>query len=59
MKYSQLDIPDILLMEPQGKLVRVISGEVFDLAVDIRKSSFVLSQKDKNGSTLESAKVFL
>jgi dTDP-4-dehydrorhamnose 3,5-epimerase len=41
------------IKQPQGKLVRVISGEVFDVAVDIRKSSSFFGKW--TGATLSAA----
>lgn len=41
------------IQHPQGKLIRVISGEIYDVAVDIRKGSPFFGQWQ--GTTLSSA----
>jgi dTDP-4-dehydrorhamnose 3,5-epimerase len=40
---------------PQGKLVRVLSGEVYDIAVDIRKNSATFGQSFGVNLTAEAA----
>src|SRR6266853_5391395 len=44
--------------QPQGKLVRVIGGDVFDVAVDLRKSSPTLKKWEGVRLTDENKRMF-